>query len=83
MDTLILKRFFQIIEINNFQGDLTDISAKKEALEQSIAFAVSVSRSSTISRTTGTPVCLAMNERTINEQAVSDPIKLLKDVLIC
>ena len=29
------EKIFQIIEINNFQGDLTDISAKKEALELS------------------------------------------------
>ena len=33
LDTLIQKIFFQIIKINNFRGDLTDISAKKEALE--------------------------------------------------
>ena len=32
MDTLIQKRFLQIIKIINFRGELTDISAKKEAL---------------------------------------------------
>ena len=32
LDTLIQKIFFQIIKINNFRDDLTDISAKKEAL---------------------------------------------------
>ena len=33
MDTLIQKIYFQITKINNFRGDLTDISAIKEALE--------------------------------------------------
>ena len=32
MDTLIQKTFLEIMKINNFRGDLTDISAKKEAL---------------------------------------------------
>ena len=32
MDTLIQKIFFQIMKIINFRGDLTDNSAKKEAL---------------------------------------------------
>ena len=32
MDTLIRKIFYYIMKINNFRGDLTDISAKKEAL---------------------------------------------------
>ena len=32
MDTLIQKIYFQIIKINNFRGELTDNSAKKEAL---------------------------------------------------
>ena len=32
MDTLIQKIFLQIIKIINFRGELTDISAKKEAL---------------------------------------------------
>ena len=31
-DTLIRKSFFKIMKINNFRGDFTDISAKKEAL---------------------------------------------------
>ena len=29
LDTLILKLFFQIMRINDFRGDLSDISAKK------------------------------------------------------
>ena len=32
LDTLIQKIFFEIIKINNFRGELTDNSAKKEAL---------------------------------------------------
>ena len=32
MDNLIQKMFFWIIKINNFQGALTDVSAKKEEL---------------------------------------------------
>ena len=32
LNALIQKRFFYIMEINNFRGDLTDIPAKKEAL---------------------------------------------------
>ena len=32
MDTLIQKIIFQIMKINNFQGDLTNILAIKEAL---------------------------------------------------
>ena len=32
MDTLIQKRIFKIMQINIFQGDLTDILAEKEAL---------------------------------------------------
>ena len=34
-DTLILKRFFKIIKMNIFRGDLTDISAKAEVLARS------------------------------------------------
>ena len=33
LDTVIQKTFFKIIKINNFLGDLTDISAKQEALD--------------------------------------------------
>ena len=32
LDTLIQKIFFYIMKINNFRGELTDNSAKKEAL---------------------------------------------------
>ena len=32
LDTLIQQKYFQIMKINNFWGELTDISAKKEAL---------------------------------------------------
>ena len=32
LDTLIQKIIIYIIKLNNFRGDLTDISAKKEAL---------------------------------------------------
>ena len=32
MDTLIQKTFFYTMKTNNFRGDLTDISATKEAL---------------------------------------------------
>ena len=32
LDTLIQKIFFQIMKINNFRGELTYSSAKKEAL---------------------------------------------------
>ena len=32
MDTLIQKRICKIMKINNFQGELTDISAKKYPL---------------------------------------------------
>ena len=35
MDTLIRKIFFYIMKINNFRGDLTDISAKKKVLSES------------------------------------------------
>ena len=33
MDTLILQIFFLIMKINNFPGDLSDISAKTASLE--------------------------------------------------
>ena len=36
MDTLIQKRCFEIIKINNFRGELTDISARKEALVRTV-----------------------------------------------
>ena len=36
LDTLIQILFFQIMKINNFRGDLNDISAKKEALESTV-----------------------------------------------
>ena len=39
LETLIQKTYFEIMKINNFRGDLTDISAKKEALE-TILFAL-------------------------------------------
>ena len=32
LDTLIQKMFFEMMKINNSQGDLIDILAKKEAL---------------------------------------------------
>ena len=32
LDTLIRKIFYYIMKINNYRGDLTDISAKNEAL---------------------------------------------------
>ena len=32
LDTLIQNKLFKIMKINIFQGELTDISAKKEAL---------------------------------------------------
>ena len=38
LDTLIQKLFFQIMNVHNFQGSLTDVSAKKEALVESEGF---------------------------------------------
>ena len=35
LDTMIQKTFCYIMKINNFQGDLTDISAIKQALRSS------------------------------------------------
>ena len=32
LDTLIQKIFFQMMKINNFRGDITDVSAKTESL---------------------------------------------------
>ena len=32
MDTLILKKYIQIIKLNNFRSDLSDISAWKSSL---------------------------------------------------
>ena len=32
LDTLIRKLFFQVRKINNFRGELTNISSKQEAL---------------------------------------------------
>ena len=43
LDTLIQKRFFLIKKINNLQGELTDVSAKKEA--QCMAWRESLSAS--------------------------------------
>ena len=40
MDTLIQIFFLKIMKINNFQGELTDISAKKAALEERLFQAV-------------------------------------------
>ena len=39
LDTMIQKRFSDTVKINNFRGDLTDISAKKEALVPAVATA--------------------------------------------
>ena len=35
------KIFFWIMKINNYQGDLTDVSAKKEALVLAVTFTTS------------------------------------------
>ena len=36
LDNLIQKKYFLIMKIHNFRGDLTDTSAKKEALRMTI-----------------------------------------------
>ena len=36
LDTLSQKKFFQILKMNNFRSDLTDISARKEALAHAL-----------------------------------------------
>ena len=36
LNTLIQNIFFKIMKLNFFRGDLTDISAKKEALDKTI-----------------------------------------------
>ena len=42
MDTLIQKICFEIIKINNFRGELTDKSAKKEALATTQRFKLTI-----------------------------------------